>query len=713
MQQGRAKRPIDKNHLLQALSDWITANRVRLRAFTQPENSHLFDSLKPIVEYVDLEGIPFQSQEEFAKFIKPFSNISTLIVNNENITEIPSEIGSFIEDLDCRGCSKLQTLPHMPELKRLLCHNCTALTALPRMPKLKKLNCYRCTALKTILHNMENLEELFCSQCYALTRLPKKMNKLKELDCQDCPVTELPEEMESLKELNCNYCTELKELPSNIPPYCFIDYENCSEVFIKSVLKSRFQKSALNIAISLNEFYTVFLPDSLKEQRESILAKIIGKLQEFDNVNDERRIILGDYILSKFNNRLNEFQRELVKTILERAKDPTYQNQLAFEKGPLLTVNTPSIPVNGKDFALNLEQLRKDRDRKPLTASLLPTSVTKSSFDKLIKSVKESFGKLSDKEKEEKNTLLEQYFSQNFNTLVQRLEQTIIPGILQKPREPNDRITEVEVAVYAILNAVQQASGTDTASGFLLQEARLFDLANCAHDCSVGQSEGVRKCYKLLPAEFHIAEAASTGDPIEDDMWPIMQELLEQGIEIFVKDLPLERKYAEQRVHYALRVKNFVARQIGLRYQLEYDPYPTCVDEEFMGRTPKSLVQSVMDHVPLPDAIKRIQEKAAENLRSGKWPFGKLSQLFEDHLGLFAETTPEPKQPFNIPLRKKEFEKWKKENPELAEEYAKWQTKHDDWEKRCTTRVFMVDETSITDNGAHVLLLGYHYLKAQ
>jgi hypothetical protein len=88
-----------------------------------------------------------------------------------------------IEKLYCSGCTKLTSIPYLPNLKVLYCWDCKALTSIPELPKLCKLDCSDCTKV-TSIPKLPELNMLDCSGCTSLTSIP--LFPKMDLECKKC-----------------------------------------------------------------------------------------------------------------------------------------------------------------------------------------------------------------------------------------------------------------------------------------------------------------------------------------------------------------------------------------------------------------------------------------------------------------------------------------------------------------------------------------------
>lgn len=246
----------DKFYLLQTLNECVTAYRLPLNLFTK--HTALLNSLKPILEYVDLKDwSTFSSQHEFENFIKEFPQVSILNLSNQkNITTPPER------------------------LKGLECENTDSIK-LPR--------------------GMHDLQFLYCRNCTGLTTLPDDMHSLQCLVCENCPsLTKLPNGMHSLQGLYCWNCTGLPELPEGVPNSLIISNTGCSQKFINSC-NIHFWKNGLKGVISEIEFLRLISASSSRDQKQQIIEKIIKKLHEFETTGNENVVTLISVITSLQN----------------------------------------------------------------------------------------------------------------------------------------------------------------------------------------------------------------------------------------------------------------------------------------------------------------------------------------------------------------------------------------------------------------------------
>ncbi len=182
-----------------ALAHYIDYRRIRIEELASFLKEEDWSVLEPYLRYADLRNC---SKEIIEKLLITPSNIEILLINNDEIKELP-ELPNC-RCLKCSGCKALQELPELPNCQELACYNCKALQRISALPNCRKLVCYGCTALQRI-SGLSNCRELYCSGCTALQRISALPSCLI-LSCPGCTalqeLTELPSCQSSLLQLH-------------------------------------------------------------------------------------------------------------------------------------------------------------------------------------------------------------------------------------------------------------------------------------------------------------------------------------------------------------------------------------------------------------------------------------------------------------------------------------------------------------------------------
>lgn len=99
--------------------------------------------------------------------------MNKLEFTNPIIISLPS-LPLWLERLDCKGCTNLESLPELPPLlKELVLHDCTNLKSLPELPaSLTHLYCLDCTSLISLPSLPISFNLLCCKNCPSLKNLP-------------------------------------------------------------------------------------------------------------------------------------------------------------------------------------------------------------------------------------------------------------------------------------------------------------------------------------------------------------------------------------------------------------------------------------------------------------------------------------------------------------------------------------------------------------
>lgn len=132
--------------------------------------------------------------------IENFCNLSKLVVNNSNLTQLP-ELPAKLTTLDCSN-NKLSCLPHLPSCLKYLDASCNNLTYLPNLPNSLELLYVNFNKLERFpLPISSNLSVISCAnnKFRAMPILPRSVDILNVSNNNLTSLTNLPEKITTLR----------------------------------------------------------------------------------------------------------------------------------------------------------------------------------------------------------------------------------------------------------------------------------------------------------------------------------------------------------------------------------------------------------------------------------------------------------------------------------------------------------------------------------
>ncbi|RDY08071.1 TMV resistance protein N, partial [Mucuna pruriens] len=153
---------------------------------------------------------------------RSFGNL--LHVTGSDLKMLPSWLNNLTQllHLEVSYCTKLQTIPELPQLLKTLCvRKCNSLESLPELPlSLETLTVQQCTLLKTLSELPPSLKYLAAPYCESLQTLPELPQLIETLNVKHCKslqtLPELPQFIRALNVQHCKLLQTLPELPSSL-----------------------------------------------------------------------------------------------------------------------------------------------------------------------------------------------------------------------------------------------------------------------------------------------------------------------------------------------------------------------------------------------------------------------------------------------------------------------------------------------------------------
>lgn len=338
-------------------------------------------------------------------------------------------------------------------------------------------------------------------------------------------------------------------------------------------------------------------------------------------------------------------------------------------------VLTPAETVGGKRVRMDQKFFEKMvREKKEITYGDLPEKINMETLKGLFSAFENRLDRLSTKEREKAWTVgvsgcMISAAHQNWNpkendirdsyqfTKSIFLGSAYIKDMLERTGEPSKQVSMGYLHLFAIIKFIKDSSiEINPETGLSNQEESLLKMLSSIQNCGTGKSEGFAEFYSSLPtyARFYgRAQAEKKADKAKVYLAMVMQSVLAKYLEGFSSmayELTQRHYDDEQWMHSRKYLKNLIAKRIGLEWDIAFDAYPGCIDENLRNRslenvlqifykhiTPKKFLDDVFrvvqnDIVPNMDEIEKVDKnlKAAQKKLDKKLKEGELPELLKE-----------------------------------------------------------------------------------
>lgn len=497
----------------------------------------------------------------FAIYIYVDDDIANTIICNcpnlKSLTLMSDEIkGSGLKNLnnlkelvtlELSECSKLKCLPNidnLTKLEELILLNCEKLRELPSLKSLthlKGLNLSNCNNIAVLeLDDLINLEELHLEKLINLFKLDvsgfKHLKALNLHGCFNLSSIKGLSELEGLVEIFFGVCENLKEFPELHPRAKLktLHLEGCQEItHLPNMNFTLLEELNLSECPKLSDGYRLRILTSLLDQNfcywvyklngfgitnqtglnKFIAAKTKEKLNN-PATSPEMQVLLSEFI-SDLNHRFI-FDNPTLKT----ARNNLLANETVGNKNPIRLFNhlkalskqevnfqTPSMTVQVRNFAINMDQLKKLIKAAVIRREDLPKNATREAFTQLISS-------LSAKFKQDKDQTFT--FLNNLKVTIAELEAPIsyLKDLLLLNGET---VTEPESKWRAVLNSIlNETCETENGCYFTNQEITLITTLKGIGHCIPKRNEGIAAAYEIMNPKFRYKISLSKWESAED-----------------------------------------------------------------------------------------------------------------------------------------------------------------------------------------------------
>lgn len=441
---------------------------------------------------------------------------------------------------------------------------------------------------------------------------------------------------------------------SGIPEY---QKETIRPIFLETI-KQNNPKNIFEILKSISIYSMLITPELFKELSPSFVA---DRDETLSNIfkNEKYRDVCYQHILEALDKEMSasdklilvelifEYQDELhlhdEHPIMQRAQaeaflcDPDaleepknpYKvlNDLreVAAKEPLVEVNQTPVNIHGESLKWNINTLREKGSWEGHKFKELPTEVTPTSLHDL-------FAKLDarltgeDKAKIEEKILAIRGKDYEFlkNSLLGT--NSILPGLLKRKGKPDERVSETQFELFAIMKALLNASDKLKGDALLTeQEEKLLGLAFIVQNCDTGQGDGIAVYYNGLSASERLgggSQESSAAATVEEFFAGSVKKTLEDGTrnEAFLKEITGETEGdVKEGVHVTTYFKNRFHKQIGYRHLIKYDPHTDMLYDSLFMLDTKNTVDNYFKHVTPKELIRQTINDSEAALKEKHW----------------------------------------------------------------------------------------------
>ncbi len=460
------------------------------------------DNLNTLKELTALE-LSECTNLEYLPEIDNLTKLEELILLNcEELRELPSlKALTHLKALNLSNCSKLTTfdLTDLINLEELHLEEWTNLLEIDvsGFKHLKALNLHGCLNLSSIkgLVKLQKLVEIFLGGCSQLKELPQlhPLAKLKTLHIEGChEITRLPKmDLDQLEELNFCECQKIADGYRLRILTSLLDRDFCYWVYKLNTFGVANQGG-------LNRFIAIKIKEKLMSQASS----------------PEMQIFLSEFIRD-FQHRF-VFDNETART----AEQNLYANMTTGDKNPIRLFNhlkvfskqeinfqTPSMIIHGREYAINMDQLKKLKKATALKREDLPENANLEAFTQLISSLSKKFNQ--DKDKTDA-------FLKNLEATLDDLKAPI-SYLKELLLLSGETVTEPESKWRAVLNSIlNETNETENECYFTNQERSLITTLKGIGHCIPKRNEGIAAAYEIMNPKFRYKINLSKWESAED-----------------------------------------------------------------------------------------------------------------------------------------------------------------------------------------------------
>jgi hypothetical protein len=216
--------------------------------------------------------------------------------------------------------------------------------------------------------------------------------------------------------------------------------------------------------------------------------------------------------------------------------------------------------------------------------------------------------------------ITDDFASTRIEALVPVLKSGYLTDLVKEKGEAGDRIDNSKLYVHRILEMIYQQSNQPEGAKILTpREEMLLSLAWQLRVCSTGQKDGLNLCYMTLVRSSSVPQHAREEDEAVEqcieklDMQLLLVEVFSK--ETFLRDVagrPKPRSLPQES-HQTDYLLNRAARHLGVNHNLSFDNYAGVIIKELIEVPTATVVNKVLDHLPINEMIKKIKTAVNES----------------------------------------------------------------------------------------------------
>jgi len=288
-------------------------------------------------------------------------------------------------------------------------------------------------------------------------------------------------------------------------------------------------------------------------------------------------------------------------------RDPlmVYDRLRKMSKEPLPPVRLPTIEIDGKEFAVNLDRLRS-RSQFSVTKAQLPEGIDHTSLSALFSAFENRLSHLDAQAQLATKAEILNITESGFEALKQNFQDPYLLSLLRSFETLNKEALVLKAAacLCALIQSIRSLS--DELKGVNLltpREESLFLLSESIQHCPKGKAGGIILAYNQLDPKYQYNKAqAETSNRIKVNLF--VEKLVEaKMLNLFSTESPLMRELTGvpagpigQLVHQSLYLENSIGVRIGFKDQVEFDKYTRTLYNSLVGKDLTQLMQTFFNH---------------------------------------------------------------------------------------------------------------------
>ncbi len=345
-----------------------------------------------------------------------------------------------------------------------------------------------------------------------------------------------------------------------------------------------------------------------------LLTNLEASLTDRNRAHELSELIVECCIVGIFSENSRLFQRAIgTAAITDPDAQDNPNNPYVYHQS-LLKVLEDEQPIDVPQTPWNVETLRKKGAKKIYTFADLPANVMNSTlttlFDELEKHIED--------DKDIQNYIEE---SQGFTFSDLRdnlLSKPLVLGLCNSTGSPEEKIDAAKFHLFSILSAILEKNPTKLAPNSPLteREEMLLSFSNSVNNCSTGQRGGIADYYNSLNSVFNAADSDRVTSYIDASVQKFLRNMISEE-KLLVK-LGC-RKYSDGEIPEAVHQITYILaryhKQIGVNYQIFFDPHSEIVHDELRSKEPEEVLKIIFEYITIEKMISRLCSDVANKFK--------------------------------------------------------------------------------------------------